>query len=103
MVAERLHSVLRNAPKPRPKPEHLLFLEGDGNQVTGVHIGSVVQGDVKGTIDGNKVSLRSSLPFEAVRLGYHFEGILSGDVMQGPLHIGAYPKASWVAKRHRYA
>ncbi|MYA81043.1 MAG: aminotransferase class V-fold PLP-dependent enzyme [Acidobacteriia bacterium] len=126
MVAERLHSVFRNAPKPRPAPamrtpvydiagrwrvrmdfgvgnaEHELFLEADGNEVMGAHIGTIAQGRVRGTLDGDKVRLSSALPFESVTLGYRFEGALRGDRMAGLLNPGALPVATWEARRHKY-
>ena len=118
MVAERLHSVFRNAPKPRPKQplnpplgdiagrwdvhldfgvgeaDHQLFIESEGNNVTGAHIGVIAEGRLRGTLDGNKVCLSSSLPFESVGLGYRFEGVLSGDRMRGLLNPGAVPLES---------
>ena len=126
MVAERLHSVFRNAPKPRPEPvlhtpvddiagrwhvrmdfgvgnaEHELFLEADGNEVTGAHIGRIAEGRVRGTLDGDTVRLTSALPFESVILGYRFEGTLRGDRMAGLLNPGALPVATWEARRHKY-
>ncbi len=127
MVAERLHSIFRNAPKGISKPkfkapaadisgrwdvhvnfglgegEHQLFLQANGNQVKGTHIGTVVQGELKGTIDGNRVRFGSSLPFEGTSLGYRFEGQVSGNAMKGSLDLGEYPNATWEAKRHIYA
>jgi L-seryl-tRNA(Ser) seleniumtransferase len=127
MVAERLHSVFRNAPKPSPKPapprapagdiagrwhvhmnfgvgeaDHELFLEANGNNVTGTQIGVIAEGSVRGTLEGNKVSLSSGLPFESVSLGYRFEGTLKGHRMAGLLNPGSLPVATWEAKRHRY-
>ena len=126
MVAERLHSVFRNAPKPRPAPvlhtpvddiagrwhvrmdfgvgnaEHELFLEADGNEVTGAHIGRIAEGRVRGTLDGDTVRLTSALPFESVTLGYRFEGTFRGDRMAGLLNPGALPVATWEARRHKY-
>ena len=83
--------------------EHQLFLQASGNQVQGTHIGTVVQGELKGTIDGNKVRFSSSLPFEGTSLRYRFEGKISGGVMKGSLDLGEYPNATWEAKRHTYA
>jgi L-seryl-tRNA(Ser) seleniumtransferase len=127
IVGERLHSIFRNAPrgdsKPTLKPPaaditghwdvevkfhlgeagHQLFLEARGHDVRGAHVGTVVQGEVQGTIDGDRVRLRSSLPFEGANLKYLFEGRVSGDEMQGSLDLDEYPTATWTAKRHRYA
>ena len=124
VVAERLHSLFRNAPssadKPKIRPpatdisgrwdveisfqlgasEHLLFLEADGNDVRGTHFGTVKRGQVEGTIDGNKVRLKTSLPFEGANLSYIFEGRVNGNQMEGSLDLGEYPNGTWKARRH---
>ena len=64
-------------------------------------IGVIAEGRLHVTIDGNKVRLSSSLPFESVGLGYRFEGTLSGDRMRGLLNPGTVPLATWEAKRYR--
>jgi L-seryl-tRNA(Ser) seleniumtransferase len=126
MVAERLHSVFRNGPQAEPKPrlrpplgdiagrwdvhmdfgvgeaDHQLFLDADGNNVTGAHIGVIADGRLRGTLDGNQVRLSSSLPFESIAVGYRFEGTLKGDRMRGLLNPGSTPLATWEAKRHRH-
>lgn len=123
MVAERLHSIFRNAPtsadKPKVRPaavdlsgrwdveitfqrgksKHLLFLEADGNDVRGTHFGTVVRGMLKGTVDGNQVRLKSSLPFEGANLSYIFEGRAKGNEMSGQLDLGEYPNGTWKARR----
>jgi len=123
VVAERLHSIFRNAPtsadKPKVRPaavdlsgrwdveitfqrgesKHLLFLEADGNDVRGTHFGTVVRGMLKGTVDGNQVRLKSSLPFEGANLSYIFEGRVKGNEMSGQLDLGEYPNGTWKARR----
>lgn len=125
IVAERLHEVFRNAPKPEERSltpprfdvsgrwdvqvkfllgeaRHLLFLEAQGNEIAGTHIGSRSGGELKGTIDGDKIRFRSVLPCEEANLGYTFEGTASGDRMSGELDLGEYPKAQWTAERYQY-
>jgi len=125
IVAERLYEIFRNAPKPTgrslapPKfdvagrwnvevkfllgeARHLLFLETEGNSITGTHAGSRSRGEVRGSIDGDKVRFRSVLPCEESDLSYIFEGTVSGDRMSGELDLGEYPKARWTAVRHHY-
>jgi L-seryl-tRNA(Ser) seleniumtransferase len=126
IVAERLHEVFRNAPKPRPrkfaKPksnisgrwdvdvrftvgqaQHHLFLEARGNDLVGTHVGAVTRGSVRGTIDGDRVRFRSVLPIEGSNLSYTFTGRVQGDRMEGDLDLGEYPSAKWSAARHAYA
>ncbi len=126
IVARRLREIFRRAPKPqkrelappvadvagrwevdvkflRGEARHLLFLETDGNRVTGTHLGSIARGNLQGAVDGNRVSFRSTLPYEGARLSYAFSGVLTGDVMEGELNLGEYPKARWTARRVRPA
>jgi L-seryl-tRNA(Ser) seleniumtransferase len=125
IVAERLHEVFRDAPTPEKRrltpprfdlagrwdvqvkfllgeARHMLFLEARANEVTGTHVGSNLRGDVKGTIDGDKVHFRSLLPFEGANLSYTFDGTVSGDRMRGELDLGEYPNAHWTAERYQY-
>jgi hypothetical protein len=125
IVAERLYEVFRSAPGPRPRTvappkfdlsgrwdvrirfavgeaAHTLFLEAQDNGVSGTHAGSRLRGEVKGTVDGDRVLLRSVLPCEGNNLSYNFEGTVSGDRMAGDLSLGEYPKARWTAERFRY-
>ncbi len=125
IVAERLYEVFRGAPGPRAvvlaspvsdvsgrwdvriryavgEARHTLFLEARANEVSGTHIGSRLRGEVKGKVDGDRVMLRSVLPYEGNNLSYNFEGTISGDTMSGELALGEYPKGSWAAERYRY-
>jgi len=128
IVAERLHAVL-SAPHtlkiPQPKPpaadltgvwdvkieyaastgEHSLSLQQQGARVQGVHRGEFVARDLSGTVDGDAVQLRSSLPERAIgnALNFTFTGKVDGDTMSGDLDMGEYLKARWTARRHRFA
>jgi len=125
IVAERLDEVFRGAPKLRERSltppkfdvsgrwdvqvnfllgeaRHLLFLQTDGNRITGTHIGSRSRGELRGTIDGDRVRFRSVLPCEEADLSYTFEGTVSGERMSGQLDLGEYPQARWTAVRHPY-
>lgn len=125
IVAERMHSLFRNAPPPKRKPvprppaadisgrwdveikfllgeaSQQLFLEADGNHVSGTHKATRLTGKLSGSIDGDRVRFRSTLPYESSNPGYSFEGKVSGDSMSGT--ISSSPSATWTAKRHDYA
>lgn len=124
IVARRLREIFQEAPrvqKKEPAPpvanlagrwdvdvkflrgeaQHMLLLETNGNRVTGTHLGSVARGPLQGTVDGDTVRFRSSLPVEGTRLSYEFTGVLTDDRMQGELNLGEYPKARWTARRVR--
>lgn len=87
----------------RGEARHQLFLETEGNRVAGAHVGSIARGSLEGVIEGDQLHFRSGLPVEGVRLGYEFHGVLRGDVMEGELDLGEYPKARWRARRARSA
>jgi D-glucosaminate-6-phosphate ammonia-lyase len=70
-----------------------------GGRLTGSHRGTTAQGDIEGSISGDRVRFRSTLPVEGVRLVYTFEGTISGDSMSGNLDLGEYGSATWKAVR----
>jgi uncharacterized pyridoxal phosphate-dependent enzyme len=82
---------------------HKLFLNANGNQITGTHRGWAYEGDLKGQIDGEHVRFRSSLPADGNVLSYSFTGTLTGSGMSGEVLLGEYGRAKWVAVRHAVA
>ena len=78
---------------------HKLLLITSGNRVEGSHLGRRLQGAVSGTVDGDRVQLRSSLPHEGTRLSYRFDGRVQGQTIEGEVHLGEYGKARWTARR----
>jgi L-seryl-tRNA(Ser) seleniumtransferase len=126
-VAQRLQQIFRSAPKgatkaPQAAPAadvtgrwdvdvqydagsaaHKVFLEAKGNRLSGTHIGWAYEGTLKGSIDGDRVEFRSSLPVGGQRLSYTFSGRLADDVMSGEVQLGEYGSAKWSARRHNAA
>jgi L-seryl-tRNA(Ser) seleniumtransferase len=126
LVSEQLYSIFRKAPKGSSKPQsaaavgtlsgrwdvdvrfargqakHRLFLEARGSELVGTHIGSRKQGELKGKIDGDKLTFSSVLHYEGSRLGYEFSGKVSGDRIEGKIDLGEYPNATFTAVRHGY-
>lgn len=124
IVAERLLQVLSSAPEASSKrplvppstniagvwdleiqyevgaARHKLFLTTDRNQITGTHQGWAYQGDLKGLIEGDRVTLRSTLPADGNVLNYSFTGAVSATGMAGEVRIGEYGKGRWQAVRH---
>src|SRR5262249_45741037 len=98
LAGRRIAEVLRQAPKSVPKKtpsppaadvagrwevdgqysrgtaRHSLLLLTRGNRVDGSHIGRRLQGAVSGTVEGDRVRLRSALPCEGTQLTYRFDG-----------------------------
>jgi hypothetical protein len=59
--------------------------------------------DLTGTIDGDRVRLRSNLTESTAGydLNFTFTGKVKGETMSGDLDVGEYLAARWSAKRHR--
>jgi D-glucosaminate-6-phosphate ammonia-lyase len=124
VVGTRLAQVFRSAPKGIAKPapaapaveiqgrwdvsvqyesgsaEHKLFLSMNKNKVSGTHVGWAFEGELTGTVDGDKVELGTVLPVGGQRLRYGFSGRVTGDTMSGDLDLGEYGRARWTARRH---
>jgi L-seryl-tRNA(Ser) seleniumtransferase len=81
--------------------DHKLFLNTNGNRVSGTHIGWAFEGELTGSIDSDRIEFRSSLPVGGQRLTYEFSGRAAGDTMSGELELGEYGRARWTAQRHR--
>jgi L-seryl-tRNA(Ser) seleniumtransferase len=123
LAGRRIAEVLRRAPRSVPKKtlsapavdiagrweaevhysrgtaRHRLLLVTRGNRVDGSHIGRRLQGAVSGTVEGDRVRLRSSLPHEGTQLTYRFDGIVHGQTIEGEVDLGEYGKARWTARR----
>jgi seryl-tRNA(Sec) selenium transferase len=78
---------------------HTFELQAAGNRVTGTHRGEYKKGDVAGTIDGDRLRLRSQLPCDGFALPYLFTGSVYGDRMSGQLNLGEHGRARWTAQR----
>jgi L-seryl-tRNA(Ser) seleniumtransferase len=126
-VGQRLYQIFRSAPKGVTKPApaapvtdvagrwdvdvqydagsatHKVFLQSNGNRLSGTHIGWAFEGDLKGSINGDRVTFRSSLPVGSQRLNYSFSGRVTGDAMSGEVDLGEYGSAKWSARRHSQA
>jgi L-seryl-tRNA(Ser) seleniumtransferase len=85
------------------RSSHKLHLRQQGNRISGTHQGDFVSRDLTGTIDGDRVQMRSTYAEEnGDSLSYGFDGTVAGDDISGTLDMGEYLKASWTAKRHQY-
>ncbi len=83
----------------RGTARHRLLLVTTGNRVEGSHIGRRLEGAVSGTVDGDRVRLRSSLPYEGTQLTYRFDGRVQRQTIEGEVDLGEYGKARWTARR----
>jgi len=81
------------------KTSHALQLLQNGNRLTGSHQADFATRDISGTINGDTVTLSSSLAPRGDSIGFRFTGKLTGDTMSGALDMGEYLGATWTAKR----
>ncbi len=126
VVAQKVHALLSKPPK-MAQPEapqtpsvqvsgqwtvqlefgrgsatHTLFFEQDGPKLAGSHRGEFQAGDLAGTISGNSLQFRSSLPTLGSRVGFEFAGKVEGDKISGTVNLGEYGQTTWTAQRHQY-
>ncbi len=125
IVGDRLYAVLSKPPKfenpvitgaPTPvagqwevtltfgsgQAVHSVFLEQNGEKLTGTHRGEFVSGDLSGSVAGSDIRFRSSQRIEGTRLSWDFQGKLTGGTMSGSVEMGEYGTAQWAAKRTEY-
>ncbi len=127
IVADRLARIFRSAPKGVTRPpvvapavdvtgrwdvdvqyetgsaKHKVFLHAKGNRLSGAHHGWWLDGELKGSIDGDRIEFRSALPAGGQRLSYDFSGRVTGDAMSGEVSLGEYGRARWSARRRTEA
>jgi L-seryl-tRNA(Ser) seleniumtransferase len=123
LAARRIAEVLRRAPKgagkkapaapafdisgrwdvdvkySRGSARHRLTLVANGNRIDGTHLGRRLEGVLSGTVDGNQIRMRSSLPIQGTRLSYRFDGTVNGKTMEGKVDLAEYGSAQWTARR----
>ena len=124
VVADRLHRAFSQAPRPESrKPatapstnlsgqwdvllefvassaDHSFTIEQTGNELSGTHQGQAAIRELKGTLDGNRVVIRSSYTQHGARLNFTFSGTVENEQMQGGLLVGEYGEGRWTARRH---
>jgi seryl-tRNA(Sec) selenium transferase len=83
----------------RGTSRHALDLQIQRGRLVGSHTGTSTRGAVEGSLSGDRVRFRSTLPVEGMRLVYTFDGAISGDSMAGKVDLGEYGSATWKASR----
>jgi len=125
VVADRIFSILSQKRSPKPtgmnapastisgswnvdvdffssRSQHTLYLEQDGNWLQGSHKGEFSVQEVGGTIDGDKVKLRSVNRQPGDSITFIFSGTITGDTIAGQIYMGEYMSAKFTAKRASY-
>ena len=82
--------------------QHTLFIEQDGNWVEGSHQGDFTTRDLIGTVEGDKVTLRSTERLPGANITFTFAGTAAGETISGTLYMGEYLDAKFTATRHQY-
>jgi seryl-tRNA(Sec) selenium transferase len=123
VVAARIHEVLSVKRDPKPATlappagnisgrweadieffssisKHTLYIEQDGNWIQGSHKGEFTVRDIRGTIEGDMVKLRSVDRHPADSITFTFTGTLSGDMITGSIYMGEYRTAKFIARRN---
>jgi L-seryl-tRNA(Ser) seleniumtransferase len=79
---------------------HTFHLTQKGNDLGGFHQGDFITREVTGTIEGDRVRIRSAFGEQhGDSINLTFNGTVSGDQMSGPLDMGEYLGATWTATR----
>ncbi len=81
------------------KSTHGFQLLQTGNRLTGNHQGEFATRDITGTMNGETVTLSSSLAARGDSVPFRFTGRLTGDAIAGTLDLGEYLAATWTARR----
>jgi uncharacterized pyridoxal phosphate-dependent enzyme len=77
-----------------------LFIEQQDSDLSGTHVASIGARELKGTLHGNNVVIRSSYTKEGVRINYFFTGVVDGNAMHGEVSLSEYGNCEWSASRH---
>jgi len=81
---------------------HMLNIEQDGNWIVGSHKGDFTIRDLAGTIEADKIILRSVERGEADNVPFIFSATLKGDSFSGDIYMGEYRTAKFTATKYKY-
>lgn len=84
------------------KSKHLLNLEQEGNWIQGSHKGEFTVRDLTGTMEEDKIILRSVERGDADYVPFIFAGTLKGDEYTGQIYMGEYRTAKFTARKYKY-
>jgi len=124
-VAERLHEILSQKRSPRSdemkpagvninghwevtmefftgKSTHFMFLEQEGNWISGTHQSDFSTQEIAGMIEGDELKLRSNFRAPGDSVNYWFSAKAGDGTMTGSVFLGEYLTAKFTAKRVAY-
>lgn len=79
--------------------EQHFTLEQSGNDLTGMQHGELYETKLKGSIYASQIELRSSMAVSGNEIPWTFRGNVTGNNMEGNVHLGEYGDAKWHATR----
>lgn len=79
--------------------KHILYLEQDGNWLQGMHQGEFATREIKGSLEGDTLKLRSVVRQTADFVTFIFTGKASSDKISGDIYMGEYRTATFTAER----
>ncbi len=83
----------------RGESTHHFSVEQSGNSVSGEHRGETLTGNLRGSVYGNEVTMRSSQQIQGTSLSYDFRGTAAGNSMNGTVSLAEYGQARWTATK----
>jgi D-glucosaminate-6-phosphate ammonia-lyase len=81
--------------------QHVLTLRQDGNWLQGSHKSNFSVQDIEGTIEGDKLKLKSSVRRPGDHITYLFTGTVSANNITGVIFMGEYRTASFTAVKQK--
>ncbi len=81
---------------------HQLYLQQEGNWITGAHHSDYSSQEIVGTVEGDQVKMRSQMRRPGDSILFQFSGRVADDVITGSIHLGEYLTAQFTAKRATY-
>jgi D-glucosaminate-6-phosphate ammonia-lyase len=81
---------------------HQLYLQQDGNWITGRHHSDFSHQAIVGTVEGNQAKLRSEIRRPGDNIQFLFSGSVVDDTLAGSVFLGEYLTARFTAKRATY-
>ena len=84
------------------KSTHHMFLEQDGNWISGTHKSDFSTQEIAGMVEGDEVKLRSNYRIPGDSINYWFSAKASDDKLSGSVFLGEYLTAKFSAKPSTY-
>ncbi|MCW5514738.1 aminotransferase class V-fold PLP-dependent enzyme [Muriicola sp. Z0-33] len=84
------------------KSTHYLFLEQDGNWISGSHQSDFSTQEIAGFAEKDEIKLRSNYRIPGNSISYWFSARQDGDTLTGDVFLGEYLTATFTAKRAEY-